>query len=41
MIMVAIQTAHGDALPVPSQLPLHLAVLAAVVRLNRKTTVSP
>jgi serine/threonine protein kinase len=41
MIMVAIQTAHGDALPIPSQLPLHIAVLAAVVRLDRKTTVSP
>src|SRR5450432_4230504 len=41
MIMVAIQAAHGDALPVSLQLPSHITVFAAVVRLDRKTTVSP
>src|ERR1022692_2427962 len=39
--MVVIQTAHGDAIPVSYQLPSHEAVLAAVVRLDCETTVSP
>src|SRR5271169_1090021 len=41
VIMVVIQTAHGDALPVSYQLPSHEAVLTAVMSLDCETTVSP
>ena len=41
VIMVVIQTAHGDALPVSYQLPSHPAVLTAVMSLDCETTVSP
>src|SRR5260370_16380669 len=40
-IMVVIQAAHGHALPVSLQFPSDVAVLAAVVGLQRETTVSP
>ena len=39
--MVVIQTAHRDALAVALQFASHLAVLTAVVRLDRETTVGP
>ena len=39
VIMVVIQTAHGDALAVAPQLPFQqTAVLAAVVSLDRETS---
>ena len=41
VIMVVIQTAHGDTLPVSSKLPPHKPALAAVVTLDCETTVSP
>jgi hypothetical protein len=40
-IMVVIQAAHGHALLVSLQLPSDIAVLAAVVGIQRETTVSP
>jgi hypothetical protein len=40
-IMVVTQAAHGHALPVSLQFPSDIAVLAAVVGLQRETTVSP
>ena len=40
-IMVITQAAHGHALPVSLQFPSDIAVLAAVVGLQRETTVSP
>jgi hypothetical protein len=39
--MVVTQAAHGHALPVSLQFPSDIAVLAAVVGLQRETTVSP
>ena len=41
MIMIVIQTAHRDALPVALQFPSYIAVLAAVVSLDCETTVGP
>ena len=41
MIMVVIQTAHRDALPVALNLSSHIAVLTTIVCLDGKTTVSP
>jgi Transposase DDE domain len=40
-IMVVTQAAHGHALLVSLQLPSDIAVLAAVVGIQRETTVSP
>src|SRR5260370_29025269 len=40
-IMVVAQAAHGHALPVSLQFPSDIAVLTAVVGLQRETTVSP
>src|ERR1700723_3695914 len=39
--MVIVQTAHRDAFPVSLDLPSDIAILAAVVRLDRETAVSP
>jgi hypothetical protein len=39
--MVVTQAAHGHALPVSLQFPSDIAVLTAVVGLQRETTVSP
>lgn len=40
-IVVVTQATHGHALPVSLQFPSEIAVLAAVVGLQRETTVSP
>ena len=40
-IMVVTQAAHRHALPVSLQFPSDIAVLAAVVGLQRETTVGP
>src|SRR5215471_5866518 len=41
VIMVVIQTARGDSLPVALQFPSYKAVLTAVVNLDRETAVCP
>jgi hypothetical protein len=41
MIMVVIQTQDGQPLPVASDFSSHHAVLAAVMSLERETTVGP
>src|ERR1022692_3962413 len=40
-IVIVIQTAHRDALSVALQFSSHAAVIAAVVSLDRETTVGP
>src|ERR1700751_4516035 len=41
VIVVFVQAQHGDSLSVSSQLPSHIAVLAAIVSLESESTVGP